>query len=86
MCAPCLARQIAAPKTPVKRRFGARLRELGSLAAALLIVWFTFYQFGRTLLRIPTDVHDGTVWKRAGFAPEDTSPSDSSSDNDESSD
>jgi len=34
------------------------------LAGALLVLWLAFYELGVFLLRIPPDVHDGTLWKR----------------------
>jgi hypothetical protein len=31
--------------------------------AGLLMAWLFFYALGRTLLLIPSAVHDGTVWE-----------------------
>ncbi|THB77982.1 MAG: rhomboid family protein [Desulfobacteraceae bacterium] len=32
-------------------------------AAGMLVIWLSFYTFGRFLLRIPAEFHEGTIWK-----------------------
>ncbi|WP_404423804.1 rhomboid family protein [Nibricoccus sp. IMCC34717] len=63
LCATCLAREAKAPG-PVRRRWLTRLGRPLSLVAGFCLAWFLWYEFGRILVSIPHDVHDGTVWKR----------------------
>jgi hypothetical protein len=41
-------------------------RGLAALAG-LLVLWFTFYAVGRGLLAIPSEWHEGAVWRRNFF-------------------
>ena len=52
-----------------------QLREGAALGLGLLLLWMLFYGFGSLLLRIPGEVHDGTIWKRQP-ATETDDPSD----------
>lgn len=66
VCASCLARQIAdvSAGSGRRRKLLSRLREGATLGFALLLLWWLFYGFGSMLLRVPPEVHDGTIWKR----------------------
>ncbi len=43
------------------------LLRAGQVVASLLVAWAMFHLAARTLLSIPTDFHDGTIWKRSVF-------------------
>lgn len=66
ICAACLAREVASTASASSRRGKAlaRAREVASVGVSLLVLWWLFYGFGSLLLRIPAEVHDGTVWKK----------------------
>ncbi len=61
LCADCLKQAIAQESA----RSGAGRSLLRALLpiAGLLLAWLFFYGIGRTLLLIPSAVHDGTVWE-----------------------
>lgn len=61
VCAACL-RQLAG--VPLTRRpaFLGAVRAV-QLAVAVMFVWICFYGLGRVLLDVPSQFHDGTVWK-----------------------
>jgi len=61
LCVDCLKTIVAGQAV---RRSGVRrvLRWLLPVAGTLL-TWLFFYTIGRTLLLIPSAVHDGTVWE-----------------------
>jgi hypothetical protein len=61
ICSSCLAK-LARP--PAKRR--ARLRGVLAVVPAvvsLFLLWFLFYGAGRLPLSIPSDFHEGTIWR-----------------------
>ena len=61
LCVECLKAIVAGRAV---RRSGMRRVLRGLLpVAGVLIAWLFFYTVGRTLLLIPSDVHDGTVWR-----------------------
>jgi hypothetical protein len=60
LCVECL-KTIAAAR--VEHRTGMRRVVRGLLPiAGILMAWLFFYAIGRSLLLIPSSVHDGTVW------------------------
>jgi hypothetical protein len=62
ICSACLRREAG---TPLRER--QRFEAWGRLARCLLgflAAWVCFYLTGRALLSVPSDVHEGTVWKR----------------------
>jgi hypothetical protein len=61
LCVGCL-KNIAGAR--IARLGGARrvLRALLTIAGVLM-AWVFFYTIGKTLLLIPSAVHDGTVWE-----------------------
>jgi hypothetical protein len=65
-CAPCFARRAAAVAAEKKKR-GARslrgLRPLAVGAGSVLCLVLGFYFLGRVLAAIPSDFHDGTIWR-----------------------
>ncbi|MFM2081519.1 MAG: hypothetical protein RL380_210 [Verrucomicrobiota bacterium] len=60
LCAACL-RQLLKPAAPAART-ATSLRRTLAFAGGLVLAWGAFYFTGRTLLKIPTKFHDGTVW------------------------
>ena len=61
LCVECLKTIVAGQAA---RRSGVRRALRGLLpVAGILMAWLFFYFIGRTLLLIPTAVHDGTVWE-----------------------
>jgi hypothetical protein len=62
LCAPCLARQATRAQERRERWRGARCT--ARAAAGGLALWLVFYWIGALLLKIPPDLHDGTVWKK----------------------
>jgi hypothetical protein len=63
-CAPCLQRVAQQPTMPTPPRRGwSLLVHAFSTFVALLIVWAVFVAFGAVLVRIPVEVHDGTIWR-----------------------
>lgn len=71
ICSTCLALKAEKAKANSVPRFAARLRENVALIGALLLLWFAFYELGVVLLRIPPELHDGTLWKRFGHETEE---------------
>jgi hypothetical protein len=61
LCAECLKKVIARENA---RSSAGRSLMRGLLPiAGLLMAWLFFYAIGRTLLLIPSAVHDGTIWE-----------------------
>ncbi len=64
-CAPCFARRTA-PATPKPaRRSWSGLRPLLLGAGSVFCLVLGFYLLGRVLASIPSDFHDGTIWREA---------------------
>jgi hypothetical protein len=61
LCASCLAAKVR-----VQSRAGSRFRHVGRAVLALLsigLAWWFFDLLGRGLMRLPSSVHEGTVWE-----------------------
>lgn len=67
LCAPCLAK--ISQGAEVRRVRWARCRGALQATAGLAVLWLVFYMAGALLLKIPLQVHDGTVWRRMSAAP-----------------
>ncbi len=63
VCAACLVKIVARPKS-ARRRFAGVLR-VGQCALGFFILWFFFYFVGESLLSMPTSFHEGTIWSPA---------------------
>jgi hypothetical protein len=61
ICATCLRRQSA--PTTERRTNWNRLGRLGLAAAGVLAAWLWFFSAGQILLSLPSDFHEGTLWK-----------------------
>jgi hypothetical protein len=61
MCAGCL-RELSAPETRRSIRWAGIGRGLAA-GAGLVVLWFCFYALGQVLLSVPSDFHEGTVWR-----------------------
>jgi len=66
LCAPCLARQATRARERRERWRGAR--RTARAAAGVAALWLVFYGIGALLLKIPPELHDGTVWKKLSEA------------------
>ena len=61
LCAGCIRGLIeAAPKKSLRYQ---GLIQSGQFLLGFLIVYVMFYYFAEVLLAIPTDFHEGTLWK-----------------------
>jgi hypothetical protein len=63
ICAACL-RQLPGEEATRGAR-GKRVLALVQAGGGLLLAWFFFYWLGRVLLWVPSDFHEGTVWREA---------------------
>lgn len=63
LCAPCLAKRTAKAAERRGRRLAGLLRVVRA-SAGVVVLWLVFYWVGTLLLRVPMEVHDGTVWKK----------------------
>lgn len=61
LCAECLKKLVA--RETVRTSAFRRVRQGLLPIAGLLMAWLFFYALGRTLLLIPSAVHDGTRWE-----------------------
>ena len=64
ICAGCL-RKSAETAGSGRSEWLPRVRAGVWTLSALLACWLLFYVLGDMLLRIPDDVHQGTLWKRS---------------------
>ena len=62
LCSTCLSKQ---PETslPARAKFAVLFHFL-QFGFGGLIIWLAFYLVGYLLLSIPTDFHEGTIWKK----------------------
>ena len=67
LCAPCLAR--ISHGADVRRIRWARCREALTAVAGVAVLWLVFYVAGALLLKIPSQVHDGSAWRRLSTHP-----------------
>ncbi len=67
LCAGCLARSSAPEQKSARRWSLVPVRRGLAALAGLLVLWFTFYAVGRGLLAIPSEWHEGAVWRRNFF-------------------
>ena len=63
ICAGCLTRLVR-PEAPATRRLAWLTAPL-TAGAGLLVAWLVFYAAGRALVRIPSEFHEGTLWRQA---------------------
>ena len=63
ICAACLEKHLA-DETPGRKRLTGMI-QLVQLAVGLLLAWAMFTMIGWCLLQIPTDFHEGSVWKES---------------------
>jgi hypothetical protein len=61
LCAACL-RNLVDPARQQTRHFQGLIRS-GQLLLGILILYITFYYVAEILLAIPTEFHEGTLWK-----------------------
>lgn len=64
-CASCHGRLVAAATRLPRRVPWARLRKAAATAGSIVCLVIGFYLLGRALVAIPSDFHDGTIWKEA---------------------
>lgn len=61
ICAACLKKLAAI--TEERRRWWAAAVPVCEVLGGIVVAWLFFYSLGSMLLRVPSDFHDGTVWK-----------------------
>lgn len=62
LCSACLAkRAISVEQRRGRFRGVSRVLRTG---AGVIALWLVFYWIGALLLKVPRDLHDGTVWKK----------------------
>ncbi len=62
VCADCLAKSVRVQAKP-ERRWPKKARQGMLLAASFLLVWMMFYGVGSLLLKIPPQLHEGSIWQ-----------------------
>lgn len=68
LCANCLAKETAAqPAEQKSRRWMAAGMRFAITAGSAVLLWLVFYALGQFLKKIPADLHEGTIWRVAGF-------------------
>ena len=63
MCAACIASLANAKVRKPERHLMSPLLLVLQAGIAFILLWFSFYAFGRVLLRIPTEFHGDTLWR-----------------------
>lgn len=63
LCAACLGKLSAAPKS--KRKRLALITRFVQSAIGIWLIWIFFYYMARILLSIPSSFHEGTLWQEA---------------------
>ena len=63
ICAACL-RKLVEPAGTTSTRVQGVLR-LGHFLLGILILYVLFYYFAQILLALPSDFHEGTLWRNA---------------------
>ena len=66
LCSDCLAKEVARGLKPVSARRRGLPKWFGSAAGSLagfLALWIFLYLGGMLLLRIPPEMHEGSVWQ-----------------------
>lgn len=63
LCSQCLARVVVPVKAAAPKRDWTGFRVGFGRVSFFLLLWGLFYLFGHLLLRIPTEVHEGTIWR-----------------------
>jgi hypothetical protein len=61
-CVTCLREKTA--KKQSKKRDWFLLTSSLQLLLGLLLLWIAAYYMGRLLLSVPTEFHEGSVWKK----------------------
>jgi hypothetical protein len=61
VCAGCLKR-LAVGRTPRRVLLGAVFRVAAACAGGIAL-WLCFYGLGQLLLSVPSEFHEGSVWK-----------------------
>src|ERR1051325_7189190 len=61
LCANCLKKLASVPLT--QRSGFVGVLHAAQCLLGILIAWFFFFLIGESLLRLPDDFHEGTLWK-----------------------
>jgi hypothetical protein len=61
ICAACLARITRKPLT--QRLALVKVLWLTQAVVGFLVVWYFFFLFGESLLKLPNSFHEGTLWQ-----------------------
>jgi hypothetical protein len=64
ICASCLARLLEGATTKDDRPRARQRVSLGvQVGLGAFVLWLVFYSLGQILLRIPSQYHEGTLWR-----------------------
>ena len=61
LCASCLGRLL--PALDSRKGSLTGLRSLLKGAVGLLVLWLIFFYFGQLLLKIPSSIHERSMWR-----------------------
>lgn len=63
-CARCLGNLLKAEEAPAAKRnpLWPVLRRGGGTLLAVVVAWWLFYGIAAVAVRIPTELHEGTIW------------------------
>ena len=62
-CGPCFAKHVAGEQKRARHIPWSRMRGTALAAGSLFCLVLGFYLLGRVLAAIPSEFHDGTIWK-----------------------
>jgi len=65
ICANCLRVMADSASRTGMRTAGIRM--LLHLLLSFMLAWLVFYSAGRTLLKLPTSFHEGTIWRELAW-------------------
>ncbi len=63
LCASCLAAQGVSQAPRPQWVFLGAIAGFGQILIGLMIIWAFFYCVGELLLRLPSNLHEGTIWE-----------------------
>lgn len=61
-CAPCLKAVAADASGPVRGSIWPKMRRGVSTVLAVVVAWWVFYAVSAVAVRVPSAIHDGSIW------------------------